>query len=148
MPASITQSSEALALVDVARLIREDFKKRAKHTGLSQAQWRILLCLHRSPGITPSALAVILEVSPVTVSQSIDRLVKAGWVTKEPDPADGRGLNLHLTAQGAPVVDELNDIALKLHRDLFDGFEPGEMAQLSLLLNKLRRNLCVAAESF
>jgi DNA-binding MarR family transcriptional regulator len=53
-----------------------------------------------SPGITPSSLAAIEQVSLPTVSRAIKELDAAGLIERRPDPDDRRTQRLHATSAG------------------------------------------------
>ena len=84
-------------LVEVGRLLRRNFNRRAQELGLTQAQWQALAHLSRKQGINQACLADLLEVQPITLARLIDRLAAAGWVERRPDPADRRAQRLYLT---------------------------------------------------
>ena len=41
-----------------------------------------------------------LDVAPSAMTGLVDRMTRAGFVERRPDPRDGRGQRLHLTEQG------------------------------------------------
>jgi MarR family transcriptional regulator for hemolysin len=67
-------------LYDVARLIRVRSDQRARATGMTRAQWIILIWLKRKPGMSQNELAGLVEVEPITVARLIDRLEVRGLV--------------------------------------------------------------------
>jgi DNA-binding MarR family transcriptional regulator len=133
--------NETSLVVDVSRMIREDFRLRANHLKLSQPQWRVLLCVSRNPGITPKAMAEALEVSAVTITQSVDRLEKAGWLRKQRQADDRRWVKLYATKNAGPVVTELNEIGEEMRESMLESFSDRERKQLTKLLSKLKLNL-------
>jgi DNA-binding MarR family transcriptional regulator len=79
----------------------------AEH-GLTAADFHVLVNLRRAgePYTLPQArLMDALGLTSGTVSLRLDRLVKAGVVTREPDPDDRRGSLIRLTADGRRVFD-------------------------------------------
>ena len=72
-------------LSDVSRLLRRRFDERARTSGASVAQWRVLKILARSPGLNQGQLAEALEVEPITACRMIDRLEEAGFVERRRD---------------------------------------------------------------
>ena len=53
---------------------------------------------------TPTDLAHALNIKPPATSAMIDRLVRAGLVTRIPDPQDRRRVQLIITAAAEPIV--------------------------------------------
>jgi DNA-binding MarR family transcriptional regulator len=68
-------------------------------------QFDVLATLRFGEGGTQQELAVRLLVTKGNVCGVIDRLERAGWVERRPDPKDGRANRLHLTAAGKRKVD-------------------------------------------
>jgi len=141
MSQPIANLGAASTLSEVARLIRGDFKRRAQHLGLTQPQWRVLISLSKSPGINQATLAEILEVHPVTVTQIVDRLVKAGWVRRAPHASDRRAVSLHLTESAEPLLLELNEVANQVREAALAGLKKSERSQLESLLLRIKCNL-------
>jgi DNA-binding MarR family transcriptional regulator len=48
-----------------------------------------------------------LMVHPTSVTNTIQRLEKAGFVAREPNPRDGRGTLARVTVRGREVVDKV-----------------------------------------
>src|SRR5262245_11078002 len=108
-------------LVDVPRLMRTQFDRRATRFGLTRAQWRALKRLHRSEGLTQSELAELLEMEPIAVGRVIDRLQEAGFVERRADPKDRRCWRLFVADKAHGVVDDMEQIATELRRDSLRG---------------------------
>lgn len=47
--------------------------------------------------VTPGALAIHLEISTASVTKLLDRLERAGHITREPHPSDRRALSVKIT---------------------------------------------------
>lgn len=135
-------SGKVSALADVARLVREDFRRRAQHVGLTQPQWRALFFLSKSPGLNQAALARLLEVHPVTVTQLVERLVNAGWLVRETSAEDRRVVKLRLTEDAEPLLEELNRVGELTREATLAGFSNIERRQLDAMLARIKHNLC------
>ena len=114
----------------------------AQHLNLTQPQWLTLLKLSREPGINQASLAVHLDVNPVTVAQSVDRLVKAGLVLRERQEHDRRAVSLYLTEKAEPLLEELNEIAEQTRAIAFAGFSVAEAKVLEDMLVRVKKNFC------
>lgn len=143
-----TLKNEIIPLMaENTRLVRDNFRRRAQHLGLTQPQWRILIFISKEPGIKLATLAEKLEVHPVTATQSIDRMVKAGWIHRERQESDRRTCGLFLTEQSEPIMDELNMIARETNVAALGNFKASEKKQLECLLQKIKQNLNEAVTS-
>ena len=137
-----TQSSPLLMLLtDTARMIRSEFGRRARDHKLTLLQWRTLGVLARRDGLTQSAIAARIEVSPMTMSDIVERLEKLGYVRREPDPADNRAKLVLLTAAALPIIEEMRAIAQQLMGRALRGIDPDETETLIRLLGQIMTNL-------
>jgi hypothetical protein len=67
----------------------------ARRLGLSAAEHKALGLIVRSGPLPTGALAPELGVGVTAVTGIVDRLERAGYVRREPDPADRRRVLLH-----------------------------------------------------
>ena len=72
--------------------------------GPSVAQARTLGRLLADGPQRISALALAERTAQPSMTALIDRMEKAGWVERGPDPTDGRAVTVSLTASGAAEV--------------------------------------------
>lgn len=73
-------------------------------SGLSLAQFGVLNHLCRAGGEwSPMRLARTFQVTKQTITSTLSRLQRQGYVAIRPDPADGRAKLVALTAEGAAV---------------------------------------------
>ena len=128
-------------VVQVARLVRLSFDKRARQIGVTRPQWQVLSVLARNEGINQCSLADLLEVEAVTAGRMIDRMQDAQLVERRPDPADRRAWRLFLTERGAELVDTLRPLALETYEIALAGIDESERQHLQALLEKMRANL-------
>jgi DNA-binding MarR family transcriptional regulator len=132
---------------DVARLMRKRLDAVSRGSGVTGAQWRVLLHVLRSPGVNQGTLAERLEVEPITTCRMIDRLEQAGMIERRHDPADRRAWALHLTDAAAPLIDEMRVIGNGIIEDALHGLSLAEREQLSALLGRVRDNLAGAGSA-
>lgn len=131
---------------DIARLLRRGMDRRLQSLGLTQAQWRAIVHLSRNEGMTQAMLADSLEIQPITLTRLIDRMESAGWVERRTHPLDRRAVQLYLTAQSQPILDEMHARAADTLSDATRGVSPRAQRQLIATLVQIKQNL-VAAES-
>lgn len=79
---------------------------RAASTGwrISSQDSSVLVHLDRNAGTRPSALAKHLGVTPSTLSATIARLEKLGYLSSTPHERDRRRRELRLTARGGEAI--------------------------------------------
>jgi DNA-binding MarR family transcriptional regulator len=128
-------------LHDTARLMRRDFERRSRSSGLTRAQWAVLAYLARSEGSSQAALAEMLDIEPITLVRLLDRLEEAGWVERRADPDDRRVRRLFLTETARPLMDQFQEIAAATREAALCGLSEEERRQVTDLLMKVRSNL-------
>ncbi|GAA3396850.1 MarR family winged helix-turn-helix transcriptional regulator [Cryptosporangium minutisporangium] len=74
----------------------------ARRLGLSAAEHKALGAIVRSGPLPTGALAPELGVGITAVTGIVDRLVRAGYVRREPDPADRRRVLLYAETGAMP----------------------------------------------
>ncbi|WP_326949903.1 MULTISPECIES: MarR family winged helix-turn-helix transcriptional regulator [unclassified Amycolatopsis] len=89
-------------LAVAARLVEQRWVAVLAGMGLTHAGLIALHTLREGP-LPQRALAQRCQVTDQTMSRTLDRLAKAGFVTRTPDPADARRHLTRLTARGRTV---------------------------------------------
>lgn len=133
----------------VTRLSRQLDRKRkavfASH-GLETWAFDVLSSLRRAGDpyqMSPSALTIELLVTSGTMTNRIDRLASAGWVSRQRDPGDRRGVLVQLTAEGRRKVDDALSDFLELEAQMLRELDDTECASLADSL----RHLVASVES-
>jgi DNA-binding MarR family transcriptional regulator len=120
------------------------------HVRAVSTRWRIssqdasiLVHLDRQFGLSPRALAGHLGVAPSTLSATISRLAKLGYITSKPNEKDRRKRELRLTPRGAEAISSTSVLDSDRVQALLNKLEPGERKQalrgLTLLAHAARR---------
>lgn len=96
-----TEERFSAALHNTARSWRQALDRRLKGLGLSQAGWMAIAVIAKAKtSVSQTDLAGYLGVEGSTIVASVDRLVKAGLVNREPSPTDRRVKLVVLTEAG------------------------------------------------
>src|SRR5512145_2904885 len=109
--------------------------------GLYRGQPRVLYILWNQDGLTHKELAEIMQITPATITRMIQRMEKAGFVQRRPDPADQRISRVYLTEAGRAVQAQVEVTWQQMEHDDFIGFTPGELEVLRGFLRRIRANL-------
>ena len=126
---------------ETASVLRRFYDRRARHLGVTRAQWRVMAVLARQPGSKQVELAERLDMEPITLSRILDKLQQAGHVRRLPDPADRRAWRLELTAKACPLHDELMKLAAEVSVDAFAGLDHEQIRQVRDVLATVRDNV-------
>ncbi|MFZ9627954.1 MAG: MarR family winged helix-turn-helix transcriptional regulator [Ilumatobacteraceae bacterium] len=83
-----------------------------------------------------SELAEALRVEPSTATRAVQRLEKSGLAARQPSSDDGRGVTVHVTADGQTVHAAIAARRTELFTYLLTSFEPAELPVLADLLER------------
>ncbi|MFC9977289.1 MarR family winged helix-turn-helix transcriptional regulator [Spirillospora sp. NPDC127200] len=121
-------------------LLAEVFERH----GINMAAFDVLATLLRSgPPYrrTAGELAEISLVSTGGVTLRLDRLEKAGLITRERDPQDRRVVHARLTDEGLELTNAVVAEHFANEQRMLAGLSEAERRQLARLLGKLERSL-------
>ncbi|WP_235522474.1 MarR family winged helix-turn-helix transcriptional regulator [Cellulomonas sp. Root137] len=107
--------------------------------GLSEGDFDVLATLRRAGAPferTPGDLAENTLVTSGGMTKRIDRLERAGLVTRRPSEQDGRGRVVALSPRGVEVIDAAFAAHMANERRLVDALEPEDVVQLERVLRR------------
>jgi DNA-binding MarR family transcriptional regulator len=109
-------------------------------SGLEPGWYDVLAALRRAGPpyrLRPTDFAATLMLTTSGTTKRLDRLEAAGYITREPDPGDRRGVLITLTPQGRKLIDTAAAKHLANERRILSGLSATEQRQLASLLRKL-----------
>jgi DNA-binding MarR family transcriptional regulator len=130
-------------LVDAARLYRAriDCAFEQSGVGLTAGEARTLAYVNLYPAHRQTALAVKMNVEPMTLVGFLDRLEGLGIVARETDPADRRAKIVRLTEAAAPYIERISTAGATARMEALAGFSAEEQVIFRSLLERMRANL-------
>ncbi|MGD0861325.1 MAG: MarR family transcriptional regulator [Candidatus Limnocylindrales bacterium] len=147
--ADTTPDQVAIAILETIpasmRAVREQMRS-GRAASLSVAQFRLLLFVRRNPGTSLSPLAEHLGTTLPAASQQVERLVRAGLVTRVQHAAERRRVELRLTETGAATLAECDARTRAWLCERLSGLEEAEMDRLASTLRDLRALLAHGRE--
>jgi len=102
--------------------------------GLSSPQYNIVMIIAQyqgAKGISVSDVAQHLHVTTAFITSEVGKLEQAGLVEKRPNPNDGRGVLLCLTAVGEARALQIGPKRLLINDHLFRGLSGDDFRQLT-----------------
>jgi DNA-binding MarR family transcriptional regulator len=137
--------ASATSVMRVQQLLLGDFDAAVGRHGLTFARYEalVLLAFSRRGSLSMSKIGKRLMVHPTSVTNIVGRLVRAGLVERDPNPADGRGKLATITPAGRKVMEAATGDLVAAGFSL-GALTPAEHDQLFALLRKVR----VAAGDF
>jgi len=128
----------------ITRISRHlDLARRDAFAELDTWGFDVLAALRRAGAphtLSPSQLMQETMVTSGTMTNRLDRLEELKLITRQPDPNDGRGSIVALTALGMKTVDEALDQLIKNERAFLTDLNKSEQAELADLLSRLAAN--------
>ncbi|HEX3537192.1 MAG TPA: MarR family winged helix-turn-helix transcriptional regulator [Stellaceae bacterium] len=149
-PDSATLQPNIGALIhDIGRLMRRNFERRARQTGLpfTRHQARVLLSIARHEGESQAAVAAMLDIEPIALVRMLDRLHEEGLVERHLHPTDRRVRTLWLTQAGWTALDRILAVNQQVREEACEGMSPAARAQLTGALRLIKDNLTLAEET-
>ncbi|GGZ92852.1 MarR family transcriptional regulator [Streptomyces subrutilus] len=123
-----------------AKAVGDAMERAYGRYGLSRGEFDVIGTLRRSGApytLSPRQLSATLMLTTGGMTGRLDKLEKAGLLTRSPDPHDRRGLRVALTERGLALVDEAVVAGLEVQRTALAGLEPEEVEVLGGLLRKV-----------
>lgn len=121
------------------RLIEADLRARF---GLSHPEFEVLLRVYLAPGgrLRLQELAAKNLLSPSGVSRAVDRLVRAGHLSREGAPEDARGAYAVLTPEGRRHFEAAAEAHVALvRREFLEHLDAAEQEQLGAIWERVGR---------
>jgi DNA-binding MarR family transcriptional regulator len=146
MPAPHGQPSLDFLLNQVCHLHDTRLHQLLERLGLYRGQPPVLLALAEQEGLTHSEMAARLGNTPATTTKMLQRMEKAGFITRQPDPADLRVSRVYLTEAGRAVQCSLDDVLAQVDAETFAGLSEAEREHLYPVFERIRDNLFACME--
>ncbi|GAA4544578.1 MarR family transcriptional regulator [Pseudonocardia xishanensis] len=122
-------------ILRAARFLQETADAWLSDAGVTRTEFDVLSQLRRSDvPLRPGELTAGVVGSPAATTKRLHKLVGAGLVTREPDPADARAARVALTPAGEALVDELLPRQLAAEAQLLEALTPDQRRVLAGLL--------------
>ncbi len=112
-----------------------------KGEGLRVPEWRALASLHAKKSLSMSELSDLASIDRSTLTRTMDRMQKSGWVTRLSDSDDMRVTRLALTASGQRLFARVWPIVKRLNIAACAGLPESALGMLRWTLEHMRQNL-------
>lgn len=129
-----------LNLIRTAEVLSQRVSDLMSGYGISGKQYNVLRSIRRggAEGLSISQISEQMTDPRADVTRLLDRLVRDGFVERQPDEADRRVVRTYLTRAGAELLAAIDEPLLETHREQFAHLSEPEVEQLTGLLRKAR----------
>jgi DNA-binding MarR family transcriptional regulator len=142
MPGSRHLTNDAWeALLSAHAVLMKQFAAEDSWREASMREYDVLYTLSKCPEpVRISELNHHVLLSQPALSRLVHRLTERGMIECQPDPADGRGVRVSLTAAGRALQRQIGRRhARSVARAMTAALAPGELRQLATICLKLAR---------
>ena len=129
------------------RRVARRYEQVLSRYGLTAVQFLTLSVLWREDGLKFKDLAERLAIEGPTLTGTLDRLERAGYVERRDDPEDRRSLRVGITFKGWEIRAEAQAVARTLEEHVRSAFTEEEFAAFSRVLEALPERIGVASPS-
>jgi MarR family multiple antibiotic resistance transcriptional regulator len=112
-----------------------------KPLGVRVPEWRALASLYSRHRMSMSELADTTSIERTTLSRTVERMVKKGWVMRLSDTADARVTRLAPTAAGERLFQRIWPAVHRLNEAAVAGLPPPLVGTVRWALSEMRRSL-------
>lgn len=138
-------NSERIPLLGVMgralHLIGKSAKKMYAEYDLNKMQSGILFVLHREKSMSQKELAKRMNVTPPSITSTIKKMEKDGYIARKVDEKDQRVMRLTMTEKGESCIDYVMQNAERMDELVFGGMSAEEKMLFRRLLMQIIDNL-------
>lgn len=108
---------------------------------MNKSQASILFTLHQKDSMSQKELASRLNVSAPSITASIQKMERAGYLTRRPDEKDQRVMRLTLTEKGKSCIHGVRAVAEQMQERMFRDMSQEEIILFRRMLIQIYENL-------
>lgn len=123
---------------EIIHLLRKHYFTDGEHLSLVSGQCQCLLLLDDVNEISQRKLSEILMIRPTSLSETILKLEKKGFVTRRPSNEDKRTYMVALTQKGKAEIDNMRKLRADVHMEVLAALSDDEVSQFSVIMQKIK----------
>lgn len=130
------------------RLQRKVFRVIFAQYGLHPSQGLCLITIIREPGKSQRELADRLHIERATLTVMVQKMEKAGLITRRPDPNDQRILRIYPTDRGCEADRRTHEACQSFTYACYTGMSQEQVKQMADSLRLFEQNIQAFYEDF
>lgn len=127
----------ASAFGTVASRLSRLLDRRMAQEGASLARTRVLMALADNAKLRAADIADLLELSPRTITDTLNGMEKQGLITRETSRLDRRAKSITLTKAGQKALSNSEPARQQLIEEIFGSLPAADKPKLSHILDRL-----------
>jgi DNA-binding MarR family transcriptional regulator len=130
-----------------ARLFSQRITEALAPYGVTTAYLPVLYTLDARGTMSQGELAELISIEQPTMTRTLGRMERDGFITREPDPDNGRRILARLTEYGKALAPRIETIAMTINDEVMAdlGIETSQVIDvLSALAERLRNRDAIA----
>lgn len=122
-------------------LFNEEKNSQIKKTSMTKSIRAILFSLAQHDNVTQLDIVNNTGLKAPTVSISLQKMERDGYVTRVPDKYDLRSIRVHLTEKGKETYENAFAYIQRYESKVMNNITPSEVRILTEILTKIKSNL-------
>ncbi len=118
----------------MGRLFTRALQKGVEPYGLAPAQFTTMVEIWRDPGLTQRLLVERLGVEQGTMTNTLSRMERDGFIVRKPHERDGRAQSLYLTDKATAILEPAIAGAVHANDSALSALSPAEREQFLALM--------------
>jgi MarR family transcriptional regulator, lower aerobic nicotinate degradation pathway regulator len=131
------QRHVGVLLIRVAHIVKQRIEQGMEQCGLRPRHYAILQLLRTEGAVSQQAVGARLDIDPGTVVDLIDVLEQRGLVERRRRVGDRRVYELHLTAAGVAMSEQIEPVLADVEGSALAPLTPAEMELLKDMLTRV-----------
>jgi Transcriptional regulators len=120
-----------------ARLFARELERQLAPLGIASAYMPVLFALADGTALTQKALAIRAAVEQPTMTATLGRMERDGFITRRPNPEDGRSALVALTPLALGKIEAIERVVGAINTLALEQLEPEERRQFMALLQRV-----------
>ena len=121
----------------ISKIGKDNFRSVLSENGVFQGQDEILFLIMHKEGLKPSEIAKYLHTSLASISVSLKRLEKQGFIEKRNDENDMRISHIYINEKGRTALKNIHEKLFDNQKKKLTGFSEEESKQLRTYLDRI-----------
>lgn len=137
----LTQKPAMMILNQVLHLTMRRSLHILEEYGLKPGQVGTLMTLSKNGGLSQREVAKAIGVTPPSITVSLQKMEKQGYIMRRPDEKDQRIIRIEITDKGRSCVALIEKVVEQVDAMLFEGMSAEEKMLFRRLLLQMNENL-------